>query len=60
MTREHCELLRSMAEIYKHAMLHHEVQGPIPIILVEDETKIKRRISWEQRWTLWLDFVVRS
>ena len=34
-------LFISVAEIYKQAMLHHEVQGPIPVIMAEDETKVK-------------------
>jgi hypothetical protein len=42
---EHRELFRSVAEIYKQAMLHYEVQGPIPVILAEDETKVKSQIS---------------
>jgi hypothetical protein len=27
-----------------------KVTGPIPIILVEDETKVKSRIYWKQKW----------
>jgi hypothetical protein len=34
-----------VAKIYKHAMLHHEVQGPIPVILAKDEMKVKSQIS---------------
>jgi hypothetical protein len=42
---EHRELFKSVAKIYKHAMLHHEVQGPIPVILAKDEMKVKSQIS---------------
>jgi hypothetical protein len=39
-----------VAEVYRHAKLKCKVIGPILIILAEDETKIKSRVCWEQKW----------
>jgi hypothetical protein len=47
---EHREVFRCVAEIYKCAMVVHGVVGPIPMILAEDETKVKPRVTWEQKW----------
>lgn len=49
MPGEHREVFHSVAEIYKNAMAHHGIIGPVPVILAEDETKVKSRICYEQR-----------
>ena len=46
---EHASLFAVVAHIYKEAKATHGVEGPVPIILAEDETKVKSRISWEAR-----------
>ena len=46
---EHREVFQSVADIYKAAMDHHGLQAPIPVLLVEDKTKIKVRVCWEHR-----------
>ena len=38
-----------MADIYREAKANHGVEGPVPVISAEDETKIKARISWDAR-----------
>jgi hypothetical protein len=53
---EHREVFRCVAEIYKCAMVVHGVVGPIPVILAEDETKVKPRITWEQKWDVLAGF----
>ena len=47
---EHSEFFASVAEIYKGAKLAHGIVGPIPVILAEDETKVKGRIMWDQKY----------
>lgn len=32
------------------------ITGPIPVILAEDETKFRGRISWEARWDTMVGF----
>ena len=49
-------MFRAGAKIYIKAMLQHDIQGSIPIILVEDGIKVKARISWAQRWDSLLGF----
>ena len=46
---EHASLFAAVANIYREAKSAHGVQGQVPIILAEDETKVKTRISWEAR-----------
>ena len=46
---EHASLFTAVAHIYKEAKATHGVEGPVPVILAEDETKVKSRISWEAR-----------
>ena len=39
-----------MAKIYKGVKLTHGIVGPVPVILAEDETKVKGRVAWEQKF----------
>ena len=45
----HLEIFEAIGEIYQQAIIAHNLEGPIPIILAEDETKVKSRISWDSR-----------
>jgi hypothetical protein len=47
---EHGEIFAAVAEIYKDAKAAHGITGPIPVILAEDETKVRSRVSYEQRF----------
>jgi hypothetical protein len=47
---EHPGVFKAVAIVYKCAMLAHGITGPVPMILVEDETKVKSRVSWESKW----------
>ena len=42
-------MFRVVVDIYKQAIAHHELAGPIPVILAKDETKVKNRVCWEHR-----------
>jgi hypothetical protein len=44
---EHAAIFQSVAKIYVEAKTTHRVVGPVPVILAEDETKVKTRITWE-------------
>ena len=46
---EHSEVFASVAEIYKDAKIAHGIVGPVPVILAEDETKVKGKVAWEQK-----------
>lgn len=41
MTYEHGEIFVVVIEIYKDAKVAHGIIGPIPVILVEDETNVR-------------------
>lgn len=43
-------MLRSVAKIFKQAKDMHEIIGPVLVILTENETKFKSRVSWEAKW----------
>lgn len=45
---EHKDMFANVAEIYCEAKHVHGIVGPIPVILAEDETKVKGRVAWEQ------------
>ena len=47
------EIFAPIVEIYKDAKAAHGMNGPIPVILVEDETKVRSRVSYEQ----WFDIL---
>ena len=46
---EHSALFAAVADIYREAKANHRVEGPVPVILAEDETKVKAHISWDAR-----------
>lgn len=46
---EHAQIFSNVADIYRKAKEAHGIVGPVPIILAEDETKVKGRISWERK-----------
>ena len=46
---EHFEIFRTMTQIYKNTKAAHGITSLVPIILVEDETKVKGRIAWDHR-----------
>jgi hypothetical protein len=45
MPSEHASIFKVVAEIYKATKEVHGVGGVVPVILAEDETKVKQRIS---------------
>ena len=47
---EHSTLFAAVAHIYREAKAAHGVEGPVPVILAEDETKVKSHISWDARF----------
>jgi hypothetical protein len=47
---EHASIFKAVAEIYKTVMEVHGVGGIVLVILAEDETKVKQRISWEPKY----------
>jgi hypothetical protein len=42
-------IFKCVAKIYKEAKRVYNIGGPISVILVEDETKVKSRVSWDSR-----------
>jgi hypothetical protein len=53
---EHGEIFAIVADIYKDAKDAHEIIGPIPVILAEDETKVRSRVYYEQRFDTLVGF----
>ena len=53
---EHADIFKSVAKIYTDAKKALGISGPIPVILAEDETKVRGRVSWEARWDTLLRF----
>ena len=51
---EHEEIFQSIASIYIDAKAAHGLSRPIPVILAEDETKVKSHVFWEA----WSDTLV--
>ena len=47
---EHAEVFRAVANIYRNAKEVHNISGLVPVILAEDETKVKSRVAYEQKW----------
>jgi len=47
---EHSEMFGAVARIYADAKIAHNIIGSVPVILAEDETKVKGRMSWEAKW----------
>jgi hypothetical protein len=50
MPGEHSSIFKAVAEIYSIAKEVHGISGPVPVILAEDEMKVKSRISWEPKY----------
>jgi hypothetical protein len=50
MLGEHASIFKAVAEIYKAAKEVHGEGGVVPVILAENETKVKQRISWEPKY----------
>jgi hypothetical protein len=46
---EHVVIFKCVAEIYEEVKQVHNIGGPIPILLVENETKVKYKVSWDSR-----------
>jgi hypothetical protein len=46
---EHFAIFASIANIYREAKETHGITGLVPVILAEDETKVKMRIAWEAK-----------
>jgi len=46
---EHAEIFESIATIYADAKATHGIIGSVPVILAEDETKVRGRVAWEAR-----------
>jgi hypothetical protein len=44
---EHAAIFECITQIYIEAKEAHGVHGLVPVILAEDETKVKTRITWE-------------
>jgi len=53
---EHAEIFSNVAQIYKQAKAAYGTVGPVPVILVEDEIKVKGRIVWDHRWDTLVGF----
>lgn len=44
------EIFVCVAEIYRKAKVALGITGPVPVILAEDETKVKGRVAYEPKW----------
>ena len=53
---EHTDIFKSVVQIYKNAKAAHGIVSPVPIILAEDETKVKGRIAWDHRFDTLVGF----
>ena len=42
---EHAHLFACVAQLYKESKTSLDIVGPIPIILADDETKVKSRVA---------------
>jgi hypothetical protein len=56
MLGEHASIFKAVVEIYKAAKEVYGVGGTVPIIMAEDETKGKQRISWEPKYDILAGF----
>ena len=54
---EHREIFKAIAHIYKDAKFAHGIEGPILMILAEDETKVKSKVAYEPKWDMLIGFV---
>ena len=46
---EHVDIFKSVASIYMDAKAAHGISGLVLVIFVEDETKVRRWVSWEAK-----------
>ncbi len=46
---EHAAILKYVTKIYKKAKQVHNIGGHVFVILDEDETKVKCKVSWDSR-----------
>jgi hypothetical protein len=53
---EYQDIFRCVVGIYRRGMVAHDVSGPIPVILSEDETKVKARATWEAKYDILAGF----
>ena len=44
---KHSEIFAAIGQIYKDAKLIHKISRAVPVILAEDETKVKSRVAYE-------------
>ncbi len=42
-------IFKCVGTFYKEVKQVHNISGPISVILVEDETKVKSRVSWDSK-----------
>ena len=47
LTGEHAVIFKCIADIYVEAKVLHGIHGPVPVLLSEDETKMKAHIAWD-------------
>ena len=47
---EHSEIFATVAEIYRMAKQAHGITEPVPVILAEDETKVRGRVAYKPKW----------
>jgi hypothetical protein len=56
MPGKHASIFKAVAKIYKGAKEIHGVGDVVPVILAEDKTKVKQRISWEPKYDTLVGF----
>ena len=49
-------IFQSVAKIYKAGKLAHRIKGPIFVLVAEDETKVKARVTWDPKFDTLVDF----
>jgi hypothetical protein len=52
----HSKIFDCIAEIYKATKLTHDIIGIAPVILAEDETKVKARVTWDPKFDILAGF----
>ena len=52
----HQPIFAEVARIYKLAKEAHGINGPVPVIVAQDETKGKARVTWDSRSDVLLGF----
>lgn len=46
---EHSHIFAAVVENHRNAKLAHGIEGPVPIILAKDKTKVKGRVAWKTK-----------